>query len=221
MGTRSLTFVHEDDDPAIVCIYKQYDGYFDGVGDEILSFLKGTKIVNGIGMNSDREFNGSGDLAARLITKFKDGNPDDAGGVYIEPADLNDGDMGTEYAYHIHCTVGEPPYLVAKAVYSGFTVEGYVDDFVWPQQDEDGNYIAVAADTSGPLTGEQRKALFVNFRELFGADDDARYRFTRKALGKRNGEVVSWSADKPGALTQDEASRLLDVFAALGEVADF
>lgn len=223
MGTRSLTFVHGDrDTDPIVCIYQQYDGYFSAVGEQILSFLKDSQIVNGIGMgNAGTQFNGEGDLAARLITEFKGGNSNDAGGVYIESADLDDSDAGAEFAYHIYCTVGEPPYLVAKDLYANHTVEGPATDFIWPQMDDDGNYVTSNVDTSGPITEDQRRALFAGFRELFGADDGARYRFTRKALGKRNGEVVSWSADKPGALTQDEASRLLDVFAALGEVADF
>lgn len=217
MGTRSLTFVHEEDGTPVVCIYRQYDGYFDGVGDDILTFLKGSQIVNGIGMDPANIFNGAGDLAARLITHYKGGNADDAGNTYIYPTDTSD--VGEEFVYRIHCTVGQEPRLVATDVYAQFTVDAPVSEIVWPTQDEDGNYVVVPTDTSGPLTDEQRRALFAAFREAFdGADDTDRYTFTRKILGKPAAAVVSWSDAKRGTITADEASRLLDVLAAVNAV---
>lgn len=224
MGTRSLTFVHDEPgSKPVVCIYQQYDGHFDGVGDDILTFLKGSLIVNGIGAlpKDYAEFNGSGDLAARLITHFKSGDENYAGGVYIESPTLPDGGMGTEFAYHIYCSEGEEPYIVATAVYSGFKVEGPVSQIVWPSMDEDGNYYLPDAsiDTSGPLTDDQRKALFAGFRDAFGPiDAEYRYRFTRKVLGKPDGHYVSWAADKPGTITAAEADRLLDVLDAVKEL---
>lgn len=131
MGTRSLTFIHDGpEDPLSTatpraCVYQQYDGYFDGVGLEIQKFLAGSQIVNGIGMNGGvTQFNGAGDLAARLITQLKGGDANNPGGVYIEDPTLNDGDMGTEYAYHIYCVVGQEPYIRAVDVYTGRTLEG-------------------------------------------------------------------------------------------------
>lgn len=75
-------------------------------------------------------------------------------------------------------------------------------------------------DPDGPLTDDQRKALFAGFRETFGYDADAgdRYAFTRKILGKPGGHDVSWAADKPGTITYAEASRLLDVLDAVKEL---
>lgn len=207
MGTRSLTFVHDEDDKPVVCIYQQYDGYFDGVGDNILSFLRGGEVVNGIGMGRDKpQFNGAGDLAARLITHFKEGDANNAGGVYIEPADSEDGDMGTEYAYHIRCNVGSEPYVTAKAIYADFTVEGYASDIEWPTQDEDGNYVAATPD--GPMTNVQRAALFASFSEAFEGDtsEDTRHAFTRAVLGPN--APRSW--DKEGGITAEQAGRMLD-----------
>lgn len=217
MGTRSLTFVHEEDGTPVVCIYRQYDGYFSGAGDEILTFLKGSQIVNGFGGDPTPVFNGAGDLAARLITYYKGGNADAVGNVYVYPPDT--ANVGEAFVYHIHCTVGQEPRLVATDVYADFTVEGPVSQIVWPTQDEDGNYVVVPADTSGPLTDEQRRALFAAFREAFdGADDTDRYTFTRKILGKPAAAVVSWSDAKRGTITANEASRLLDVLAAVNAV---
>lgn len=135
MGTRSLTFVHDEpgSDP-VICIYQQYDGYFSGgVGDDILSFLKGTEIVNGFGGgDTSRQFNGAGDLAARLVTHFKEGDENRIGNVYIQsPVDPYDQGI----AYHIYCTVGQEPYLMASEY--GRTVEGPVSQIVWPQEDDD------------------------------------------------------------------------------------
>jgi hypothetical protein len=206
MGTRSLTFVHDETGDPIVCVYQQYDGYFDGVGDDILSFLKGSRVVNGIGMDPGVIFNGAGDLAARLITHFKRGDASDAGGVYIESPTLADGDMGTEFAYHIYATAGGEPRLVARDVYSGRTVAGLASDIVWPtDRDED------EADASVAIRPDQRAALFATFTEVFGhSEEEARYAFTRMVLGHGADEVVSWSENKPGALSATEASKVLD-----------
>lgn len=216
MGTRSLTFVHDESGEPIICIYQQYDGYFDGVGSEILSFLKGSQIVNGIGMGDGVvQFNGAGDLACRLITQFKGGDPNHAGGVYIEPTDCKDGDVGTEFAYHIYCTVGQEPRLVATDLYAQFTVDAPVSEFVWPQRDDDGNYIP-AYDPNAPLTDDQRRALFATWGNVFGGDSqEARILFSRMVLGYGDRIPVSWSRTKPGALTAGEASKVLDALSML------
>ena len=229
MGTRSLTFVHDNttdgvEQPPIVCIYQQYDGYFSGVGEDILSFLKGSSVVNGIGAgDTAKMFNGSGDLAARLITHFKHGDAESAGGVYIESPNLNDGDMGTEFAYHIYPTVGKTPRIVAVDVYAAFEIDNTADSLVWPQQDDDGNYIVAApvatpeVDNSGPFSEDQRRALFALFGEVFGGSDQPqRIAFTAMVLGKNpRTEAISWSRYKPGALTANEAGKVLDALDAL------
>jgi hypothetical protein len=106
MGTRSLTRVietHTDNtnkkkSVKLINMYRQYDGYPSGHGMDLAEFLKGTKVVNGLGMDevkSTRVFNGAGCLAAQLIAHFKEG----AGGIYIEPITAND--CGQEYEYEI------------------------------------------------------------------------------------------------------------------------
>lgn len=47
MGTRSITKVKDFDGSVIVKIYKQFDGYQSGFGEELRSFLSGKAIVNG------------------------------------------------------------------------------------------------------------------------------------------------------------------------------
>ena len=106
MGTRSLTRVIETfkDDKGkkvkrtLICMYRQFDGYPSGMGADLIEFLDGSKVVNGLGLDevkSKRVFNGAGCLAAQLVAHFKDG----AGGIYIEPITVKD--CGQEYEYEI------------------------------------------------------------------------------------------------------------------------
>ena len=98
MGTRSLTFVHDTDEAVLVCMYRQFDGYPEGHGSELASFLAPFRIVNGIPMNAEpsKLANGMGCLAAQMIAHFKT----DAGGYYLYPA--NTSDVGEEYVYHVY-----------------------------------------------------------------------------------------------------------------------
>jgi hypothetical protein len=107
MGTRSLTRVietYKDNKTQkqvkikLINMYRQYDGYPSGMGMDLVEFLDGSKVVNGMGMDevkSKRVFNGAGCLAAQLVAHFKDG----AGGIYIEPITAKD--CGQEYEYEI------------------------------------------------------------------------------------------------------------------------
>ena len=95
MGTRSLTFVYDRDEP-VVCMYAQYDGYPSGHGLELANFLLSLTVVNGLGMNDNKVANGMGCLAAQLIAHFKS----EPGGYYLYP--MNSRDVGEEYTYHIH-----------------------------------------------------------------------------------------------------------------------
>lgn len=98
MGTRSLTFVYDDNDKPIIKLYRQFDGYPRGHGLELAEFLNGREIINGIGSGDyeRRVANGMGCLAAQLVAHFKDG----VGGFYlynVEPAD-----HWQEYEYHVY-----------------------------------------------------------------------------------------------------------------------
>jgi hypothetical protein len=97
MGTRSLTQVY-DDGKAVVCMYRQFDGYPTGHGAELAEFLNQFEaITNGIAFGETRKTaNGMGCLAAQLIGHFKT----EAGGFYLYP--IGTEDVGEEYDYHIH-----------------------------------------------------------------------------------------------------------------------
>lgn len=97
MGTRSLTFVYEDNAP-LMCMYRQFDGYPAGHGLELANFLTSfDAIVNGYGIQEERKVaNGMGCLAAQMVANFKVG----VGNFYIYPVDC--GDCGQEYEYHVY-----------------------------------------------------------------------------------------------------------------------
>ena len=97
MGTRSLTFVHEGDQPKpFMCMYCQYDGYPSGHGKELAEFLNLITMVNGIGRDDGTKIaNGAGCLAAQIVAHFKDG----PGGIYLMPSTTKDADQ--EYEYHV------------------------------------------------------------------------------------------------------------------------
>lgn len=66
----------------------------------------------------------------------------------------------------------------------------------------------VKVNPNGPMTQEQRGALFASFGEVFGhTDRPARLAFTGMVLGK-NPERLSWS--NHGGITYGEASKVLD-----------
>lgn len=97
MGTRCLTFVY-DGDSAVINMYRQFDGYPSGHGQELFEFLSQfDAVVNGLSFNETRKVaNGMGCLAAQMIAHFKQ----TAGGFYIHP--VTDTDCGQEYEYHVY-----------------------------------------------------------------------------------------------------------------------
>ena len=106
MGTRALT-IFMDEGKELVVMYKQFDGYPDGLGVELAEFLKDFIMVNGIGVNDTGKkiANGMGCLAAQVIAHWKEG----AGGVYLYPAGTRD--VWEEFEYIITGEEGEMPEL--------------------------------------------------------------------------------------------------------------
>ena len=105
MGTRSLTHVIEtwkndktgkQKKQCLMTMYRQYDGYPSGMGDDLAQFLKQGKVVNGISSTENQlVFNGAGCLAAQLVAHFKDG----PGGFYLyRPMSK---DCGEDYTYEV------------------------------------------------------------------------------------------------------------------------
>tara|TARA_R100000234_G_C4956593_1_gene159846 strand:- start:435 stop:875 length:441 start_codon:yes stop_codon:yes gene_type:complete len=99
MGTRSLTVFNDTYENEEICVlYRQYDGYPEGHGTDLLNFLKDMKVVNGI--NSENEkwkiSNGMDCLAAQIVSHFKSG----PGYFYINRADTRD--VGEEFIYTLY-----------------------------------------------------------------------------------------------------------------------
>jgi hypothetical protein len=102
MGTRSTTlFIETYKDESgkqkknkIVVMYRQFDGYPSGHGQELAEFLSKGKLVNGMGMDDNIVFNGMGCLTAQVVAHFKDG----AGGIYLQ---TNDKGCWEEFRYQV------------------------------------------------------------------------------------------------------------------------
>jgi len=128
MGTRSLTVItyhdtEEDKFKDIVVMYRQMDGYPEGLGSELKSFLEGFKIVNGFNTESGKAANGMECLAAQLIAHFKDG----IGSVYLHPAGTRD--CGAEWIYTIY-PMADSVGIGVHDVYKNETIyHGSVTDF--------------------------------------------------------------------------------------------
>lgn len=96
MGTRSLTTVI-DRNREILVMYRQFDGYPSGHGDELAKWAKGMKIVNGLIVgDKSKKANGMGCLAAQMVAFFK---KDAEGGFYILAPETRE--AGEEYVYNL------------------------------------------------------------------------------------------------------------------------
>jgi hypothetical protein len=85
----------EEPQETIVDIYSHWDGYPEGLGVTLASYLNGKKIVNGLGARDFQGvFNGMGCLAASLVAELKDG----PGNIYIEGRDQHG---WIDYRYYI------------------------------------------------------------------------------------------------------------------------
>lgn len=117
MGTRSLTFVY-DEQEVIINMYRQYDGYPTGHGAELAEFLGQFRMTNGIPVGrdktGDRIANGMGCLAAQIVSHFKGS---DAGQFYLYPASATD--CGQDFEYHIYkgeCTFVDDDGIEQRAI---------------------------------------------------------------------------------------------------------
>jgi|TARA_R100001163_G_scaffold1869_5_gene2927 hypothetical protein len=95
MGTRSLThFVEEGE--TLATIYRQFDGYLSGHGNDLAEFLKGFNIVNGYSGDTTNLANGMGCLTAQFIAHIKEG----CGNIYLYPP--NSENCWEEYTYSVY-----------------------------------------------------------------------------------------------------------------------
>ena len=105
MGTRATIHIakreegvsfSEKPDKVMVSIYNHYDGYPEGLGVTLASYLDDKKITNGLPVDRNTPvFNGLGCMAASIIAELKE----EAGNVYIEDPERKHGWI--EYEYYI------------------------------------------------------------------------------------------------------------------------
>jgi len=92
MSTNCITKVYDKND-CILCLYRHWDG--DSHGQELVDFLKGKKVIQGIQHETlETTFNGMGCLAAALVAHFKV----EIGNFYLLPTDT---EPVYEYNYSI------------------------------------------------------------------------------------------------------------------------
>ena len=77
----------------MVSIYNHFDGYPEGLGVTLASYLEDKKITNGLGKDRYSVFNGLGCMAASIIAELKD----EAGQIYIEDPTRPHGWIDYEY----------------------------------------------------------------------------------------------------------------------------
>ena len=101
----------EKPNKTIVDIYHHYDGYPEGLGVTLASYLDGKAITNGLGSRDDYDyFNGLGCLAASLVAELKDG----PGNVYIEDKDRPHGWLDDNKGIWISIFDGDECIFVGK-----------------------------------------------------------------------------------------------------------
>lgn len=128
MGTRSNVRFRDDGGRILTCVYRQYDGYPSGMGNDLLNILNGgdVEITNGFGGDqaAPAVFNGMGCMAAYVIGALKQAR---IGNVYMYPSDHEPGSCGEEYLYEFYLAVPnrETPRKVLhlKVVGIGFAWE--------------------------------------------------------------------------------------------------
>lgn len=96
MGTRSLTVVNDERGREIMALYRQYDGYPTGHGEELVEFLRPFTVVNGLSGDKSKVANGAECLAAQIVAHFKT----EPGGFYLYPAKTRD--VGEEWIYTVY-----------------------------------------------------------------------------------------------------------------------
>ena len=77
----------------MVSIYNHFDGYPEGLGVTLASYLEDKVITNGLGKDRYSCFNGLGCMAASIIAELKD----EAGQIYIEDPERPHGWIDYEY----------------------------------------------------------------------------------------------------------------------------
>jgi len=119
----------DEEGEEIVVMYRQFDGYPTGHGQDLANFLARFKIVNGMSLKETpgRCANGAACLAAQVVEHFK--TDSGVGGIYLHTAGTRD--CGEEYLYEVQPKVGENVKLTAYRGYNNLTqfYHGFAQDF--------------------------------------------------------------------------------------------
>ena len=134
MGTRSLTtFIDDHTEEEIVVMYRQYDGYPEGHGRDLVNFLNDMKVVNGIpgGKRVSQLANGVNCLAAQVVSHFKKG----VGDFYLHTGDTRD--YGEEFVYTIYSKDNDLKVKVEDAYEDKVLFDGNTDEVgKWIDRDD-------------------------------------------------------------------------------------
>jgi len=130
MGIRSTILIVDKNNSSILNLFGMFDG--DQVGQQIIEFLKGKKLVNGINVMIPEEdqLNGIGDAALRLAHYLKE---DRTGGWYATPIDNEPDEY---YAYS----------MIEKDGFIELQLNG---DVIWPVSIYDKDHVAITEDEDG------------------------------------------------------------------------
>lgn len=175
MGTRCLTVFKDDDGEEICVLYRQFDGYVEGHGNDLVKFLKGKKVVNGFGHgeNLSNAFNGMGCLTAAVIAHFKT----EIGNFYLYPAGTRD--CGEEFIYTVEDLNGGP-YVKVYDLHEKKTAILLAGGD--PSKDEyEDKETKVTIKFNPPVDEEGRKAI----RFLLNKNEFFKVHFTKKDGEKR------------------------------------
>lgn len=167
MGTRSLTRVKDENGQTILTMYRQMDGYPEGHGAELVSFLEGMEITNGISLSGnqpEKSANGIECLAAQLVAHFKLG----IGGFYLYPENAGD----EEYNYVIELVDGVLT-LTYDGTDSGCLLPKSVDDsdekiaeFLYPARDNFGGYGPTSTNVWRKIQVTDRNDIYITGYDL-------------------------------------------------------
>jgi len=117
-------------DPILLTIYKQFDGYPYGLGKKLQDFAKDIVIVNGYSGDGKGQANGMGCFAAQLVKELKKST----GSIYIIP--IHSQAVSEEYCYnlyevdnhiHITCISTYEPTPIYSGKLADWDIEGDID----------------------------------------------------------------------------------------------
>ena len=192
MSTRSLTQVLDARGSVLVTLYRQWDGYIDGgMGDELIEFVKGMVVGNGINLtkNPPKFANGIECLAAQLVSHLKG---DQVGQFYLYPEDAEPEEFNYKIFLHngvLTLTVSDGEnerQLYPTSTSNEVTTEERVVEFLYPvgkTRIYDGEY-----DVTKDLW-RKIKVIEQTDEYIIGTDADDEHKFKRFRIDRIVGGV--------------------------------